>query len=315
MRADAWLRKVLEGGDVDDLISRIGVRVWDFALGGGVKGCLGVLACALEVGARRVVACSVEEAEGVREECCMVVGYAYVADVAVLGGEKVVSGAVRRVECNSPAFAVAVAAGCGVECLIERSLFEATAVRVRVGVSGPDGRAVVEEDDGDEGEKRESDEVGSGAESGARGSWGDLSKGEEYIPWKCDYRNVRAMSDESLRAGLRAVGRPVALSMSRNELLRRFADEMDSVERRELLMEIAAEVGEYRLAARLQSERCERGLVAVAMREAEAKGDWDAAFRLTAKAADMKARLQDCTADPGSYDPYLDADPDYRPSR
>jgi hypothetical protein len=135
------------------------------------------------------------------------------------------------------------------------------------------------------------------------------------VPWDVSYKEVMSLSDGALRSSLRTALIAVRSQEDRRSLLRKFADMMDEVERRELLIELAAEDALWGLAAELQRGRSERGVLVRRMREAEGCADWDEVFRLKCEVDRMRACLADPTQEPGSYDPYLDQDPWYKPSR
>jgi hypothetical protein len=134
-------------------------------------------------------------------------------------------------------------------------------------------------------------------------------------PWDVTYTDAMALSDASLRASLRAERVMVHSQESHRSLLLKFADLMDEVERRELLIKLAAEDELWGLAAELQRGRSDRGKLVHRMRAAEDQADWDEVFRLTCEVDRMKSCIADPTQEPGSYDPYLDQDPWYKPSR
>lgn len=135
------------------------------------------------------------------------------------------------------------------------------------------------------------------------------------IPWECCYEEVLQLSDDSLRVSLRNVGVAVTSTEGQGSLLDKFAELMDEVERRELMIELAARNQMYSLAAELQSGRSERGKLVQQMRDAQKDGDWETAFRLKVETDHMKSLCADFTLDPESYDPDLDQDPWYRPCR
>lgn len=337
LRADFFLREVFNGGeeDADELIRRANERVRAQAdyEAGGFDSPLDVLACALRVSGRQLLCASIEESVGCADGCVSVCGCVYVGQAAVLANELVPVGEVTRIEVSSPIFAVAVAAGLSLPCHVARYLFDATAVYVSVHVKGPDGEVVVEESvsgyGGSESDSDESRPHGSSASwstpSGPSGSLAEDTNsslvgadGEELIiqpPWVTDFRTALALSDDVLRFSLKSVGIAVTTTESRVTLLRKYAENMDEVERRELLIQLAADADLFALAGKLQAGRSERGNVVHQMREAEARGDWDEMFRLKVEADRMKDAVADTTQDPGSYDPYLDADPWYRPNR
>lgn len=141
--------------------------------------------------------------------------------------------------------------------------------------------------------------------------------GEECFP---NPETVKApevvnLTNDQLRGSLRAAGVPVTSTEERRSLLRKFCSLMDETERRELAISIAANSEMYGLAAQLQKGRSKRSLLIQQLREAERKEDWDEALALKLKIDLLKSQTADPTADPGSYDPYLDQDEWYKPCR
>lgn len=134
-------------------------------------------------------------------------------------------------------------------------------------------------------------------------------------PWEIDAESALAMNVESLRESLQSAGIAVYSDEARESLLKRFADLMDEVDRRELLIELAVDAENWGIAAELQRGRSDRGDLAMQMRDAKEEGDWERMFALRVEADIRKFQRADPTQDPGSYDPYLDQDPWYRPNR
>lgn len=190
-------------------------------------------------------------------------------------------------------------------------LFQATSVRVFV-EANPRQRLTVSLYQENELSRKDSPEK---LRSSIADSASVQSPVEKTIPWECCYKDVLLLSDDCLRASLRDVGVPVTSTEERSVLLEKYSELMDEVERREMLIELAAQNGMYAVAAELQEGRSERGKIVKRMREAQARGDLDESFRLKITADHMKSLCADFTQCPGSYDPYLDQDPWYRPSR
>lgn len=90
---------------------------------------------------------------------------------------------------------------------------------------------------------------------------------------------------------------------------------MDEVQRREVCIALAAERGRFGAAAELQEGRSRRGRLLEELREAEGRAAWGEVVRIGRELHCVQDGIADVTAEPGSYDPYLDRDEWYRPNR
>jgi hypothetical protein len=261
-----------------------------------------VRACEAD-GTLRLVCAGVEEVAGVETGRVRVTGVLYVARSAMCGESDADEASAVRVECLSPAVAVSLAAAAGVPCFILRDLFDVTSVRVSnfdsCGLHEP---AVVEAAD--------TQPPVPPMEVGQGGACGD--EDVAVTPWECDSVRALGLSEDTLRVSLRAVGVAVVMSESRDSLLRKFVSLMDETERREVLIQIAASKEMFGLAGELQAGRSERGKLREQMQKT---ADVNELFQLQREANRRREQLADPTQEPGSYDPYLDQDPWYKPSR
>jgi hypothetical protein len=256
-------------------------------------------------GALRIVCASVEEVASANERQVRVGGVLYVVDGGVTGGQQADEMAAVRVEGITPAVAAAIAAAAEVPCYMLRGLFNVTSVQVsNFQTCGVREAAVV----ADAGNAPLPLSEATRTATGVAGSPAILA----VTPWECDCGRALNLSEDALRASLRAVGVGVLLAEGRDSLLLKFVDLMDETERREVLIAIAAERDLFGLAGELQAGRSERGKLRARMAEAE---DVDELFRLQKEADRLREQKADPTQEPGSYDPYLDQDPWYRPNR
>lgn len=133
--------------------------------------------------------------------------------------------------------------------------------------------------------------------------------------WQWTASDVMALSGDELRQALRDRDVGVRQGESVESLLRKAAELMDEVQRRELGIILAAKAGMYSLAAELQRGRSKRGKLVVELREVEEQGRWSEVARIASEIKRLEAQTNDITLEPGSYNPDLDQDDWYRPCR
>lgn len=73
---------------------------------------------------KRVLCTSIEEVEGLYEQAVNICGFLYASQVVVACGEELQTGGVHRIECPSPAFAVALSTAAGRPCHVQRLVVE-----------------------------------------------------------------------------------------------------------------------------------------------------------------------------------------------
>lgn len=133
--------------------------------------------------------------------------------------------------------------------------------------------------------------------------------------WQWTASEVMELSGNELRQALREHNVGVRHGESVESLLRKVADLMDEVQRRELGIILAANAGLYTLAAELQRGRSKRGKLIAELRELEELGRWSEVARVASEIKRLEAQTHDITMEPGSYNPDLDQDDWYRPCR
>lgn len=259
----------------------------------------------------RVVAAAVQEVEGVEPGAVVLSGFLYVeAESARLYGDVLYSGRIERVAC-SPVVAVSLSDALGKPCYMERALADVASVLVTnmAEVLEAPGKVPVrtENDDNYDGNAYELQSSSSSDTQSAQSMQNAI--------WEMKAADVIDMADSALRDCLQRNDVGVTSSESHTSLMRKFIGLMDEAERRELGIMLAADSELYGLAAELQASRSKRGQLTAEMREAEKKGDWNKVFRLNEKINLLLDQTADCTAEPGSYDPYLDCDEWYKPNR
>lgn len=254
----------------------------------------------------RLVGASVEEVASAGAGV-QVRGFLFVErEVARLYGETVYHDGAERVDCD-PGTAVAVANAARVSCYIRRELFDAAATPVR------DVQTVFDARGAERVQARWAEE-GQG-ESCPLPSWDQEARRCGPKAWELKAEDVLVMGNSMLRAVLAACDVGTTASEGRESLLRKVADWMDEVERRELGIRLAADGEMYALAGELQRGRSRRGQLLQEMRDAEEDGRWDEAVRIGQEVRRIESQTADITAEPGSYSRYLDQDDWYKPNR
>lgn len=133
--------------------------------------------------------------------------------------------------------------------------------------------------------------------------------------WQWTASDVMELSDNELRQALREHDVGVRHNESVESLLRKVADLMDEVQRRELGIILAANAGMYTLAAELERGRSKRGKLIAELRELEELGRWSEVAQVASEIKRLESQTHDVTLEPGSYNPDLDQDDWYRPCR
>lgn len=133
--------------------------------------------------------------------------------------------------------------------------------------------------------------------------------------WELLADDVLNLKQPQLLNLVRQCGIPVRSDQPREQLLRALLDHMCEVQRRELLIAIAAERGRYDWAAQLQAQRSDRGRLWSEMRRLEEEGCYTEALQVAERLRRLEQNLHDVTQDPGTYDRDLDRDEWYRPTR
>lgn len=198
-------------------------------------------------------------------------------------------GEVTRVPCT-PAVAICVAHGVGVDCFVQRDLYEMVAVR-----------------------NADRERIIASTTENAQGE--DRINLPFVIPWELTAEDVIRLSDSTLQNTLTRYNIATRALENRADLLRKFVKLMDETERRELGILLSAEQGRYGLAAELQRGRSKRGVVLNELKEAEERGEWNTVMKLGEHLRHLENGVMDITAEPGSYGGLLDRDEWYRPNR
>lgn len=270
----------------------------------------------LNTAGARIEAAVLVESAGLSATTVSVRAAVYLAQrTAVLGGAQLFADAVPiDVEV---ADAIALAAGAEAPLFVERVLYDDAATRVRDMVdvfAACGGRPVeLEDQDGDDetGELREREMQTAMTVDQVENEAGRMLGQVDGLTAE----DVGRASDAALRGLLRRCGLGVKRRESRESLLGRVAPLLDEVARRELAVMLAAQAGDYALAAELQRGRSRRGKLTAELKQAERDGEWGEVVRLAGELKVLERQTYDTTAEPGSYDRDLDQDEWYRPVR